>query len=148
MVRILWAGGTHWLKFNQHRDWSGDSYHVMNRNCNCFGRELVLRLVGKDVFPGWINRVADCGVCCARWVPLFPNDIAGDSGSAVPGGRRAHGASSSFAGEGRRLSSSSSSAASAAGYERLSTSSDGHSRPGRAAAMREARMKRFGGADG
>lgn len=37
--------------------WTGESYHLLNRNCCSFAKELCANLVEKPV-PGWIDRLA------------------------------------------------------------------------------------------
>ncbi|KAH3762415.1 DeSI protein [Pelomyxa schiedti] len=39
---------------------TGTSYHPLNKNCNSFSNALCLKLVGKEI-PAWINRLAYIG---------------------------------------------------------------------------------------
>lgn len=39
---------------------SGSDYHVLNKNCNSFANEFLLRLLGKEA-PGYVNRMAYIG---------------------------------------------------------------------------------------
>ncbi|CAO3675139.1 unnamed protein product [Umbelopsis ramanniana] len=53
-------------------EYSGNSYNLLNRNCNHFTADLCNRLTGKTV-PGWINRAAKLGtmfpcVLPAEWI--------------------------------------------------------------------------------
>jgi len=38
----------------------GNSYHILNRNCNHFSNELCMALLKKPI-PGWVNRLAYMG---------------------------------------------------------------------------------------
>jgi hypothetical protein len=38
----------------------GDSYHLLNKNCNSFANEFCTRVVGKGI-PGYVNRMANIG---------------------------------------------------------------------------------------
>ncbi|XP_002970161.2 deSI-like protein At4g17486 [Selaginella moellendorffii] len=42
--------------------YTGDSYHLILRNCNHFTNEVSLRLTGCAI-PGWVNRLANIGMC-------------------------------------------------------------------------------------
>jgi len=44
------------------RDFRGDRYHLMSRNCNHFSGAFATVLVGKDI-PGWVNRLAYFSTC-------------------------------------------------------------------------------------
>ncbi|KAG2183311.1 hypothetical protein INT43_006316, partial [Umbelopsis isabellina] len=53
-------------------EFAGNTYNLLNRNCNHFTAELSRRLTGKSI-PGWINRAAKLGtmfpcVLPAEWV--------------------------------------------------------------------------------
>lgn len=39
-------------------EFSGKSYHLLNKNCNHFTQALCKDLVGDENLPGWINRLA------------------------------------------------------------------------------------------
>eukprot|EP00002_Diphylleia_rotans_P008183 TRINITY_DN1791_c0_g4_i1.p1 TRINITY_DN1791_c0_g4~~TRINITY_DN1791_c0_g4_i1.p1 ORF type:complete len:228 (+),score=15.50 TRINITY_DN1791_c0_g4_i1:305-988(+) len=87
------------------REFTGSSYHLVNRNCNHFADEFCRRTMGRGI-PGWVNRLAFMGsyVSC-----VLPPELGGpipapeDSdpsphGPLVPQPSRAV-----FAGSGRSL---------------------------------------------
>jgi len=45
---------------NLRSKFPGNSYHVLNQNCNHFANELSLRLLGKEI-PAYVNRMAYYG---------------------------------------------------------------------------------------
>ncbi|KAK8790944.1 hypothetical protein WA158_005575 [Blastocystis sp. Blastoise] len=47
---------------------TGDSYNVLTKNCNCFSNDLCIRL-GVGPIPGYINRMASWGSCCSCLLP-------------------------------------------------------------------------------
>lgn len=44
------------------KEFRGDRYHLMSRNCNHFSGAFATFLVGKDI-PSWVNRLAYCATC-------------------------------------------------------------------------------------
>jgi len=90
----------------------GNSYHLLNRNCNHFSNEFSNRILGKGI-PSWVNRLAWAG----SWFQCFlPKDLPmGPSGSDVAGGSSNASSEMSprarpvFQGQGNRLSDSPSS---------------------------------------
>jgi hypothetical protein len=53
----------------------GKDYHVLNRNCNSFANEFLLRLIGKEI-PGYVNRMAHIG---SYFSCLLPPQMAGNA---------------------------------------------------------------------
>lgn len=49
-------------------EFRGDQYHLLARNCNHFTSSFVKALTGKSG-PGWVNRLAGVGLCCACILP-------------------------------------------------------------------------------
>jgi len=57
-----------------HRDWHGNKYDTLYRNCNHFSNDLCRRILETGI-PGWINRLAYCGTlvqCLLPYVGLNP----------------------------------------------------------------------------
>lgn len=53
-------------------EYTGDTYHLISRNCNHFCKDACLRLTGKRI-PRWVNRLARIGkktFICASLIPL------------------------------------------------------------------------------
>ena len=49
-------------------DFQGESYNLLNNNCNCFSNALCLALLGKPL-PGYVNRLANIGSCFSCFIP-------------------------------------------------------------------------------
>lgn len=52
----------------------GNSYHLLQRNCNTFSNELCQRLTGRTA-PAWVNRLAGIATCVhcllpPTWIPV------------------------------------------------------------------------------
>lgn len=60
----------------------GKDYHVLNRNCNSFANEFLLRLIGKEI-PGYVNRMANIG---SYFSCLLPPQMAGNAPVDDPSG--------------------------------------------------------------
>ncbi|KAI5069304.1 hypothetical protein GOP47_0015605 [Adiantum capillus-veneris] len=56
--------------------YSGDSYHLLFKNCNHFCDDVCMRLISSHL-PPWINRLAKLGALCRCFVPdvLQPEGI-------------------------------------------------------------------------
>ncbi|XP_047322561.1 deSI-like protein At4g17486 [Impatiens glandulifera] len=52
----------------QSSSYSGDSYHLVTKNCNHFCEDLCQKLTGKRI-PKWVNRLARIGSCCNCILP-------------------------------------------------------------------------------
>jgi hypothetical protein len=56
-------------------DYPGNSYHILNRNCNHFSDDLCRRLVGRGI-PSYINRLAGLASLVKCWLPAAIHDSA------------------------------------------------------------------------
>lgn len=69
-----------------------DDYHLVRRNCNHFANALCWKLLNKTI-PGYVNRLADIGVCCSCLLPkqMLEHAPVGDElpqgGKAAPNSR-------------------------------------------------------------
>ncbi|CAB9530953.1 Desumoylating isopeptidase [Seminavis robusta] len=61
-----------------------NDYSLIKKNCNHFASALVYRLLGKNAVPGYVNRIADVGACCACLLPrqMLENAPVGDPNAA------------------------------------------------------------------
>ncbi|KAK7328393.1 hypothetical protein VNO77_22498 [Canavalia gladiata] len=50
------------------REYHGDAYHLISKNCNHFTDDVSHRLIGKGI-PGWVNRLARLGSLCSCLLP-------------------------------------------------------------------------------
>lgn len=74
--------GTVWLGPDKFREfveaiaceYTGDSYHLLLKNCNHFCDDVCMRLVSVHI-PRWINRLANIGSLCRCF---FPDAFQGD----------------------------------------------------------------------
>ncbi|CAN1325286.1 DeSI-like protein At4g17486 [Linum perenne] len=57
-------------KFAQ--DYSGNTYHLITKNCNHFCNDVCLKLTGKTI-PNWVNRLARLGFLCNCVLPAELN---------------------------------------------------------------------------
>lgn len=51
------------------REYSGNTYHLVGKNCNHFCNDVCLRLTGSSI-PGWVNRLAKLGTLCICFLPV------------------------------------------------------------------------------
>ncbi|KAH7351950.1 hypothetical protein KP509_19G021800 [Ceratopteris richardii] len=49
-------------------DYTGDSYHLIAKNCNHFTNDVCMKLTKKSA-PGWVNRLAYIGAFCSCLLP-------------------------------------------------------------------------------
>jgi deubiquitinase DESI2 len=56
-----------------------NDYNIIRKNCNHFANAMVYRLLGKEI-PGYVNRIAQVGACCACLIPrqMLENAPVGD----------------------------------------------------------------------
>jgi deubiquitinase DESI2 len=61
-----------------------DDYNLVRRNCNHFANAFCWKLLKKQI-PGYVNRLADVGVCCSCLLPkkLLENSPVGDSNKST-----------------------------------------------------------------
>jgi hypothetical protein len=64
--------------------YKGDDYHILNKNCNNFANDLLVKIVGREA-PSYVNRMAYLGSFCSCFLPpqqanQAPVDAAGGSG--------------------------------------------------------------------
>jgi deubiquitinase DESI2 len=97
-------------------DFQGESYHILNNNCNSFANALCVALLEKPI-PGYVNRLAGVGSCFSCLIPKHMLGSSPVTSTGNSGGRSIQ--MSSFknrsAGIGMRLGSSGSSQPSSAG---------------------------------
>ena len=60
-------------------DFGPNDYNIIRKNCNHFASAFCRKLVGLPV-PGYVNRIADLGACCACLLPrqMLENAPVGD----------------------------------------------------------------------
>ncbi|XP_022132302.1 deSI-like protein At4g17486 [Momordica charantia] len=54
--------------------YSGNTYHLITKNCNHFCNDVCLRLTGKPI-PRWVNRLARLGFLCNCVLPVGLNEM-------------------------------------------------------------------------
>ncbi|XP_057434207.1 deSI-like protein At4g17486 [Lotus japonicus] len=55
------------------QEYSGNTYHLISKNCNHFCADVCLKLTGKSI-PRWVNRLARLGLLCNCVLPTGLND--------------------------------------------------------------------------
>ncbi|XP_004501368.1 deSI-like protein At4g17486 [Cicer arietinum] len=55
------------------QEYSGNSYHLISKNCNHFCHDVCLKLTGKSI-PRWVNRLARLGLFCNCVLPPGLNE--------------------------------------------------------------------------
>ncbi|KAK8482522.1 hypothetical protein V6N11_063449 [Hibiscus sabdariffa] len=55
------------------REYSGNSYHLITKNCNHFCNDVCIQLTGKPI-PRWVNRLARLGFLCNCVLPAGLNE--------------------------------------------------------------------------
>ncbi|KAF4353500.1 hypothetical protein F8388_013792 [Cannabis sativa] len=54
-------------------EYSGNTYHLITKNCNHFCNDVCIRLTGKPI-PRWVNRLARLGLFCNCVLPAGLNE--------------------------------------------------------------------------
>ncbi|XP_023525757.1 deSI-like protein At4g17486 [Cucurbita pepo subsp. pepo] len=54
-------------------EYSGNTYHLITKNCNHFCNDACVKLVGKPI-PSWVNRLARLGLFCNCVLPASLNE--------------------------------------------------------------------------
>ncbi|XP_022141433.1 deSI-like protein At4g17486 isoform X2 [Momordica charantia] len=69
-------------------EYSGNTYHLITKNCNHFCNDVCVRLAGKPI-PSWVNRLARLGLFCNCVLPASLNEAK--VRQVRPGGRISQG---------------------------------------------------------
>ncbi|XP_047945087.1 deSI-like protein At4g17486 isoform X2 [Salvia hispanica] len=62
------------LMENLAREYPGNAYNLISKNCNHFCNDVCLRLTGKQI-PRWVNRLARLGLFCNCVLPVGINEV-------------------------------------------------------------------------
>ncbi|XP_042063033.1 deSI-like protein At4g17486 [Salvia splendens] len=62
------------LMENLAREYPGNAYNLISKNCNHFCNDVCLRLTGKQI-PRWVNRLARLGLFCNCVLPVGMNEV-------------------------------------------------------------------------
>ncbi|GMH11913.1 hypothetical protein Nepgr_013754 [Nepenthes gracilis] len=57
------------------KDYLGNTYHLISKNCNHFCNDACIQLTGKPI-PSWVNRLARLGLLCKCVLPTALNETA------------------------------------------------------------------------
>lgn len=61
--------------------YKGDDYHILNKNCNNFANDFLVKIVGREA-PSYVNRMAYLGSFCSCLMPpQQANQAPVDAGS-------------------------------------------------------------------
>eukprot|EP00250_Pteridium_aquilinum_P015821 c22782_g3_i1 orf=357-1067(-) len=71
ILGTVWMGAEKFREFVEEMacEYTGESYHLLNKNCNHFCDDVCMRLVNVHI-PGWINRLAKIGSLCSCFIPV------------------------------------------------------------------------------
>lgn len=69
-VGTLWIGPERFREFMEDIacEYTGDSYHLLFKNCNHFSDDVCVQLVNSHI-PHWVNRLARLGSLCSCCLP-------------------------------------------------------------------------------
>ncbi|KAL9643222.1 hypothetical protein ABK040_014679 [Willaertia magna] len=56
------------------QEFTPNSYHPINKNCNHFANELCKRLLNGKTIPNWVNRTASIGSFFSKFIPTATTD--------------------------------------------------------------------------
>ncbi|XP_057525147.1 deSI-like protein At4g17486 [Amaranthus tricolor] len=67
------AKEVHTLIEKLSKEYFGNTYNLISKNCNHFCNDLCIRLTGKPI-PSWVNRLARLGLLCKCVLPAALNE--------------------------------------------------------------------------
>lgn len=96
----LGAKEVHALLEKVSKEYLGNTYHLMSKNCNHFCNDLCIRLTGKPI-PSWVNRLARLGLLCKCVLPAALDEtkvrhIRGENKTQIDGNKKFRSKSSRF----------------------------------------------------